>query len=105
MSRYLVNIDHAGKQLAIQKPMPTKEYPDSLMFNVTRKEMLWLAVKFTIEIYATADAPIHRAAYFSISPLGARKEAQRLLTEWKRRGATRALVLNAGAETIYKIGE
>jgi hypothetical protein len=65
-------------------------------------------VRFTIEIYGTGDGPealLHRTTVIAITPLVARKDAHRLLTEWKRRGAKGARVLNAQADTIYKTGE
>lgn len=62
-------------------------------------------MKFTIEIYATdakgAATPIHRAGIRAISPLGARKEAARLLAAWKRHRANTAYILNAEGEIIY----
>jgi hypothetical protein len=64
-------------------------------------------VKFTIEIYANdgLDSLLYRTTVSAITPLGARKDAHRLLAEWKRRGAKSARVLNAKADTIYKVGE
>ena len=66
-------------------------------------------MKFTIEIYATADdgaeTLLHRTTVSAITPLGARKDARYLLSDWKRRGAKSARVMNVRAETIYKIGE
>jgi hypothetical protein len=62
-------------------------------------------VKFTIEIYATdalgAATLLHRASMRAINPLGARKEAVRLLAVWKRRKANTAHILNAENEIIY----
>jgi hypothetical protein len=66
-------------------------------------------VKFTIEIYAMVDGGaetrVHRTTVSAITPLGARKEARRLLAEWKRRGANGARILNVLAETVFKIDE
>jgi hypothetical protein len=63
-------------------------------------------VKFTIEIYATANdesgEPLHRASVSAISPLGARKEARRLLIVWKKRGANGGRVLNGQGQTVYE---
>lgn len=65
-------------------------------------------MKFVIEIYATAKdnddlEPLHRAEASTITPLGARKEARRLLSLWGRRGAKRARVLNAQGQAIYTL--
>ena len=63
-------------------------------------------MKFTIEIYGANDdgleSLLNRTTVSAIAPLGARKDAHRLLAEWKRRGATTAHVLNAKGDTIYK---
>jgi hypothetical protein len=62
-------------------------------------------VKFAIEIYATdpkgAAILLHRATVSAITPMGARKEASRLLTQWKRRKANTAHILNGEGEIIY----
>ena len=64
-------------------------------------------MKFTIEIYGANDdgleSLLNRTTVSAIAPLGARKDAHRLLAEWKRRGATTARVLNAKGDTIYKL--
>jgi hypothetical protein len=66
-------------------------------------------LKFTIEIYGTTgnglESLLHRTTVIAITPLVARKDAHRLLAEWKRRGAKGARVLNATADTIYKTVE
>jgi hypothetical protein len=63
-----------------------------------------LVVKFTIEIYGAADA-IYRATVSKITPFGARKEARRLFSDWERRGAKSARVLNPHGETVCQLGE
>jgi hypothetical protein len=65
-------------------------------------------VRFTVEIFAAddgAESVLHRAPVSSITLLGARKKAQHLLSEWRRRGAKDARVLNAQGQTVYKLAE
>ena len=64
-------------------------------------------MKFTVEIYApTKDGSeilLHRADVFSITPLGARKKAKLVLSQWQRHGAKTARVLNGNADTVFTI--
>lgn len=65
-------------------------------------------MRFTIEIYATSDSSgpvIHRESVSSISPLGARKQAQRSFAEWEKRGAKSFRLVNVRGETLYKSNE
>ena len=67
------------------------------------------SVKFTVEIYATADdgseTLLDRNAVSAIAPLGTRRDARDMLATWKSRGAKSARILNTRAETVYKISE
>ena len=62
---------------------------------------------FTIKIYATTsdglETLVHETTISTISPLGARKEAHRLLAAWKKRGAKSASVLNGQAQALYRL--
>jgi hypothetical protein len=59
---------------------------------------------FTIEVYKTTDdgseLVLHRTTVTAINPLGARKEASRILEMWKKRKAS-VRVLNHRGETIF----
>jgi hypothetical protein len=62
-------------------------------------------LKFTIEIYATADDGseelLHRTMIAALTPLGARKEAGQLLAAWKKRKANTVQVLNVMGQRVY----
>ncbi len=62
---------------------------------------------FTIKIYAATsdglETLVHETTISVISPHGARKEAHRLLTAWKKRGANSARVLNGQAQALYRL--
>jgi hypothetical protein len=65
------------------------------------------SLKFTVEIYAPAkdgsEILLHRADVSSITPLGARKKAKLVLSQWQRHGAKTARVLNGNADTVFTI--
>jgi len=65
------------------------------------------SVTFTIRIYAATsdglETLLHETTVSAISPLGARKEAHRLLAAWKKRGANGASVLNGQAQALYRL--
>jgi hypothetical protein len=62
------------------------------------------SVTFTIKIYTTTsdglETLVHETTISAISPLGARKEAHRLLAAWKKRGANSATHLNVWSQLI-----
>jgi len=62
---------------------------------------------FTIKIYVitsgASETLVHETTISAISPLGARKEAHRLLAVWKKRGANSASVLNGQAQALYRL--
>jgi hypothetical protein len=67
-------------------------------------------VKFTIEIYSIGDdgsseTILRRTTIVAINPLRARKEAQYLLSAWKRRHANGARVINSQGQTVYNWSE
>ena len=51
------------------------------------------------------ESPLHKTTISALTPLGARKDAQRLLAAGKRRGGNIARVLNAQGETVFWIDE
>jgi hypothetical protein len=63
------------------------------------------SLKFTIEIFKAdndgSETVLHRKGITSITPLGARKEARRLLAAWKNRQANSARVLNVHGDALY----
>ena len=63
------------------------------------------SLKFTIEIFTIdsdgSETLLHRTRITAITPLGARKEASRLLAAWKNRHANSARVLNVHGDALY----
>ena len=64
-------------------------------------------MRFAIEIYGVAsdgtEEVIQRRSIDTITPVGARKQAQQLLRAWKTRNAGGVRVLNAAGEAVYKL--
>ena len=64
-------------------------------------------MRFTIEIYSInaddSESVLLRTFTDTISPTGARKEAQRLLNTWKTRKASGARIINAQGQPVYSL--